>query len=204
MPTTNLISKTIGQTLIQSGTGVPDHVAPISTLYYNNTNNMVWVNETGLGSGWVFMTPAMYGELDIDTNTTLSTPGGVNVFISLSGLTWVNYNNNLKGFTKSGNKLVLNSGCTGTYRIIGNLGVLRNATTNDYKIGVSINGAVPALNAQSSTGTFETKTSGHGTVILDRVLNSNDTVELTVAATINGSATFRVRDANLIIYRIYS
>ncbi len=203
MATTNLISKTLGQMLIQSGNGIPDHIAPISSFYYNNDNNMLWQNENGLGNGWMFLPPAIYGELDLDTNTTLTTPVSVNTFVSLSGLTWVNYNNNVKGFTVNNNKLVLNSGLTGTYRIIGSLGVLRNATTNDYKIGVSINGAIPSLNQQSSTGTFSTKTSGHGTVIFDTILNSNDTVELTVATTINGTATFYVRNGNLIIYRIF-
>lgn len=203
MATTNLTSSSLGQVLVQSGNGTPDHVAPTGTLYYNLDNNMLWVNETGVANGWSIQVPVIYGELDIDTNTTLSTPSGLETFFSLSGLTWVNYNNNLKGFTKSGNKLVLNSGCTGTYRIIGSLGVLYNATVNNYKIGISINGATPALNAQSSTNTLTTKTSGHGTVIIDRVLNAGDTVELTVAPTISGTGTFYVRDANLIIYRIF-
>ena len=38
MPTTNLISKTLGQTNIQSGNGIPDHVAPIATIYYDLDN----------------------------------------------------------------------------------------------------------------------------------------------------------------------
>ena len=202
MPTTNLISKTLGQTNIQSGNGIPDHFAPIATIYYDLDNNMIWKSQNGLSNGWKMMRPSMYGELDIDTNTTLSTPNGVGTFFSLSGLTWVNYNGNVKGFTVNNNKLVLNSGCRGTYRVIGSLGVLRNATANNYKIGVSINGATPTLARQSSTGTVAVKTAGHGTVMFDILLNDNDTVELTVAPTINGSATFTVRNANLYIYRI--
>lgn len=186
---------------MQSGNGSPNHIAPNSSLYYNVDNNILWQNNDN-STSWVPLTTVVYGELDIDTNATLSTPSGVNTFFSLSALTWTNYNRNLKGFNQNLNKLVLNTGLNGTYRIIGSLGVLRNATANNYKIGISINGVTPTDFQQSSTGTISSKTAGHGTVIFDSILNGGDTVELTVAPTINGAATFTVRNANLIIYRI--
>lgn len=203
MATSNLISSSIGNTNIQSGDGTPDHQASVSTIYYDNQTGIIWENTYGLAGTWAPLTPSIYGELDIDTNTTLTTPNGVNVFVSLSGLTWVNNNYNLKGFTVNRNKLVLNNGLRGVYRIIGNLGVLRNATNNDYFVGVSINGQTPSALARSGTGTDANKTSGHGTVIIDVFLNNGDSVELTIAPTISGTGTFYVRDANLIIYRLY-
>jgi hypothetical protein len=203
MPTSNLITSSLGNLQIQSGSGTPNHTANAGTVYYDNNTNMLWESIYGTGNSWMPLTPSIYGELDIDTNTTLSTPSGVNTFFSLSGLTWVNNNNNLKGFTVNNNKLVLNNGLDGVYRVIGNLGVLYNATVNDYKIGVSINGQVPALSAQSSTGTNTVKTAGHGTVIIDTYLSGGTSVELTVAPTISGTGTFRVRDANLVIYRLF-
>ena len=204
MATNNLISNTLGQILMQSGNGTPDHIAPASSMYYNNDNNLLWINQNGGADGWMLMTPAIYGELDLDTNTTLSTPSGINVFFSLSGLSWTNYNNNLKGFTVNNNKLVLNNGLSGTYRIIGSLGVLYNAKVNNYLVGVSINGVTPGIDRQAGTNTLTTKTAGHGTVIFDTFLNGGDTIEMTVAPTISGIGTFRVRNGNLVVYRIFN
>lgn len=203
MATSNLISTSLGDINIQSGNGTPNHESSISTIYYDNNTGLIWENTNGFTSSWAPLTPVIYGELDVDTNTTLSTPNGVNVYISLSGLTWTNNNYNLKGFTVNGNKLVLNNGLSGVYRIIGNLGVLRNATTNGYFVGVSINGQNPTALARSATGTDVNKTSGHATVIFDSYLNGGDSVEMTIAPTISGAGTFYVRNANLIIYRLY-
>lgn len=206
MATSNLVSKTIGKTQVQSGNGIPDHVAPLNTLYYNEDNNLLWKNVSGVSNGWMMMPPAIYGELSLDTNVVTSTlPSSINVFLSLSGLTWVSNNNNMKGFTVVGNKLKLNNGLSGRYRIIANLGIDRNVTSNNYMMGVSINGVLPPLPVlQTPLSADGDKTSGHGYLSVDVNLNGGDTIELTVSSLLNTSVTFYVRNSSLIIYRIYS
>lgn len=207
MATTNLVSKTLGETYVQSGNGTPDHAAPIGAIYTDLNTNIVWVNNSTTGNMWTFIPPAIYGELYLPTNsTTLTTPSGVNTFVSLSGLTW-NDTGNLKGFTRNNQKLVLNSGCTGTYRIMANMSMVRDSAAgveNGYRLGVSINGtaSIP-LDYQSSCYVTSIRTVGHGTVIVDRTLNAGDTIELTVAPIVNGTNAFYVRNATLIIYRVF-
>ena len=207
MATTNLTSRTLGQTYVQSGNGTPDHVAPFGSVYTDLNTNLVYVNNSADGTKWALLPPAIYGEVYLPTNsTTLTTPNGLETFVSLSGLTW-NSTGNLKGFTRNNQKLVLNSGCTGTYRIMANMSMLRNSAAgveNGYRLGVSINGSASIpLDYQSSCYVTTIRTVGHGTVLVDRVLNGGDTIELSVAPIVNGTNAFYVRNASLIVYRIF-
>lgn len=202
MATSNLISKSLGQTYVQSGNGTPNHSAPISSLYTDLNTNLVWINNSVDGNIWTLLPPSIYGEIFLPTNTTVTTSvASLGSFISLSGLTW-NSAGSLKGFTRNNQKLTLNSGCTGTYRIMANMSFVRNSTANSHRMGISVNGSTSIpLNYQSGSYVSSNKTVGHGTVVVDRVLNDGDSVELLVTSTISPNS-FYVRNASLIIYRV--
>ena len=204
MATTNLNIKSLGNTTVQSGNGIPDHSSDRGSLYYNLDNNIVWQNVDNLFS-WMPLIPSIYGELQLFESVTTINATSTSGFFSTSTLNWKCYNNNIKGFTKVGNTLVLNSGLTGDYRIIMHgVMVIPAATTLTYSVGIAINGTVTNTPKYTSSCSFNsTKNVGHASVILDTVLNGGDTIAVAVG---NASATgtFILRDSNLIIYRIDS
>ena len=204
MATTNLITKSLGNIVIQSGNGSPDHSAVSGSLYYNLDTTILWQNIDGSSSSyWMPLIPAIYGELQLIRNATTINATSTTGFFSTSGLTWQCYNNNKKGFTKNGGTLILNNGLTGTYRIIMHAGMIIPSTTAGfYDVGIAINGIVTNTpKYKSACGFNATKNAAHASVILDTTLNGGDNVSVAVG---NASATgnFIVRDANLIIYRI--
>ena len=74
MATSNLISKSLGSILNQSGNGVPNHTSSQGSTYVDQTTSILYVNTDG-GTTWVDYNKVSYGNMSVTSNaTTISTP----------------------------------------------------------------------------------------------------------------------------------
>ncbi len=147
MATTNLISKSLGDVLTESGNGTPNHVSPRGSLYVDQDTGVLWQNKDG-STAWVEFSTAAYTEGYYQDNTTATSISATN--------TWTSVGNNFTlgssvGFSGSTNSLVLISGYDGKYSIRGDVTLSYVAGTNNYEAGVSINSANPVAGAYNGT-----------------------------------------------------
>lgn len=155
MATTNLISKSLGNILTQSGNGVPDHTAPIGSLYVNEDNATLYVNKDGLIS-WEILQTVSYGEAFYQDNAVETVITSTN--------TWTEINNNFgdgfsNGFNVINNTLVLENGRDGLYNISANITISRVGGTPQCEIGISKNNLTPinsAFNGATVNSTYTT------------------------------------------------
>jgi len=200
MATTNLILKSFGNIRLGSGNGTPDHNSLIGSLYHNQDSDSLWQNIDG-GVIWVPMNKTIYGEIGINTNTTVTAIATINVWVTLSALTWNTFGAvTLKGFTKNGNKLVLNNGLNGRYRIISSTTVLRSVS-GEFEVGISKNSGTPSIGMISSAGVNTSNTSGNCVIINDINLIGGDSIELSTRC-ISAASNLIIRNSSIIIYRI--
>ena len=61
MATTNLISKSLGDILLESGNGSPDHTSPKGSLYVDQDTAKVYQNTDG-ATNWQSYQTVAYGE----------------------------------------------------------------------------------------------------------------------------------------------
>ena len=80
MATTNLISKTLGCVLTESGNGTPDHTSPLGSLYSDKDTGSVWRNIDG-STQWEKLSTVAYGEAYVQGNTT-STNAVLNTWVA--------------------------------------------------------------------------------------------------------------------------
>jgi hypothetical protein len=140
MSTTNLITKSLGDILTESGNGVPDHVSPSGSLYSDMDSGSLYQNTDG-NTMWVKLQSVAYGEGSYQINTTPTTINSTN--------TWVAAGNNFTGGTDSigisasTDTLVILSGYDGTYEVRGDITLSYVAGTNNYEAGLGVNGLIP-------------------------------------------------------------
>ena len=116
MPTTNLISKSLGNILVQSGNGAPDHVADKGSYYTNIDTGTLFINIDGTATGWGPLSKIAYAQMTVTDNATEIAPGSLNQWQSTTSLTWVEKENN--GLTFSSGTLKPRTGKSGTFLII--------------------------------------------------------------------------------------
>lgn len=68
----NLIIKSLGKVEISSGDGLPDHVAPIGSVYTDTTTGKGYVNTTGRVAGWQKIIKDVDAYLSLTNNTITS------------------------------------------------------------------------------------------------------------------------------------
>ena len=144
MATTNLISKSLGDILTESGNGEPDHTSPAGSLYTDKDTGCLYQNTAGT-TLWFKLQSVAYGEGSYQLNTAATTITTIN--------TWVSVGNNLTlgdsiGVSANTDTLVIEPGYDGTYEVRGDVTISYVAGTNNYEVGLSVNNLVPA------TGTY--------------------------------------------------
>jgi len=139
MATTNLISKSLGDILTESGNGSPDHVSPKGSLYTDKDTGKLYQNKDG-NTLWVLLNTVAYGEADFSDNTNATTINTQNVWETVNA-TFVE--GDVIGFSATTNTLTLLSGYDGVYDIRCDATIQYVAGTNNYEIGLSINGNDP-------------------------------------------------------------
>jgi hypothetical protein len=139
MATTNLISKSLGDILTESGNGSPDHVSPKGSLYTDKDTAKIYQNKDG-SNNWYELNTIAYGEVYFVENTNATTINTQNVWESAN----VTYTGGTSvGFSADTSSLTLLNGYDGFYEIRGDATISYVAGTNNYEVGLSINGGDP-------------------------------------------------------------
>ena len=140
MATTNLITKSLGDVVTQSGNGEPDHVAPLGSVYSDKDTGTVWKNIDS-STGWEKLQTVAYGEAYVQNNTTTATSIGTSNTWTASG---VNLTEGIvKGFSGGTQNLTLLDGYDGDYEVKLDATLTRIAGTPNYEVGISVNSADP-------------------------------------------------------------
>lgn len=176
---TNIIDKSLGSILLQSGSGTPTHIAT-NGYFYSDYDSTVSYQYTL--SGWTVVSQCAFGSFEItgNTNTTLDTAS----WRSLSALTFIS--GDLLGCTYSGGKLIISSGYSGSYYIDCVLSAKRSAANANYSIGISINSLTPTSDSIGCSTVQTTYATESGLKISTRKnLVSGDTVSIAYNTTAN-------------------
>jgi len=113
MATTNLISRTVGTLLFESGNGVPNHTSPTGSIYADLDSSINYINRStgGSGTSWLEQHKSLWrGGMEFE-DLTVEAPNG-----------WVQ-------FTETGF-------FTQEAQIRTNEGITLDAATNDYRLNV--------------------------------------------------------------------
>lgn len=194
MATTDLSSKSLGDILTESGIGIPDHTSPKGSIYVDKTSGKIYQNKDGL-TKWVGLKGVAYANgfyQDNSTQTTISTSN-----------TWVSVGNNLTeglsvGFSANTDTIVVIDGYDGEYEIRADVSLERVAGTNNYEVGLSIDGANPLSGAYGGTSLDVSYPIQHVGFEKTISLSGGSTVELAVRNLTNNNNII-VKHAQLII-----
>jgi hypothetical protein len=136
---TNLISKSLGNILVQSGSGVPTHNATKGSLYTDIDTGLLYTNQ----GGWSFVSLIAYGGILLSGNTT---------GVVMNNTAWLEFEgdwyetgvcNGVIQNATSGNTLEVCVGRGGRYQIDVSAYLEYSSGTGNAYLGVSINGEVP-------------------------------------------------------------
>jgi hypothetical protein len=187
MATTDLSSKSLGDILLQSGIGTPDHSAPLGSLYTDKSTGSLWRNVNG-STSWEKLATVAYAEVFYQTNTTLTDIVTQNVWTPVTNSFTLG---EAVGFTASGSTLVLGTGYTGTYEVRGDITLAYQAGSANYEAGLSVNSADPVAGAYGGNYVDVTYNRQHigfqtivsltgGTTLSIEVRNLDSTADVTV------------------------
>lgn len=159
MATTNLVSKTLGDVLVQSGTGTPDHAASRGSYYTNVSTGTIFINTNG-STGWDSLNRVSFGDVYIQNNATLTTIGSNTTWFTLTGLTWtVGLNNGISVATNG--VMTVATGRGGRYNVVLTSTIAYSTAAATIEVGISKNGVAPATGYyQGSTLSAEVATQG--------------------------------------------
>jgi hypothetical protein len=177
MATTNLISKSLGDILTESGSGTPNHTSPKGSIYTNLNTGTQFINNDGV-SGWTENIWVSYGEIYFQDATANSSISVHPTWTRFTGETYTlgEYN----GVSASSGRLQIDTGRGGKYDVICSGSIEADtANNNSYNIGFGIN-ASGATDGHYGTTTVNTGGPTHATVTVRGIvdLNDGDTVEV--------------------------
>lgn len=198
MATSNLITKSLGTTQLSSGSGSPDHVAPTGSLYTDTLTGKTYVSADGTSTGWELLQAPAFGEIFLNTNTTVTTITANN-WIATTGLPgWTLSDSN--GFTGT-SSLVVGANKGGKYLVVAGGSLLFNAALATYDLGISINGGNPAAgNFQSST----VEAAGYNRFIgVNTYIDLVPTDRVSIALRSTTSTNIILRHATLVVTKVF-
>jgi hypothetical protein len=197
MATTNLISKSLGDILTESGNGEPNHISPKGSLYTDKDVPKTYQNVDG-GTTWLPFSTVAYGYGFFQGNTSQTTissqDGWVGVGINLT-------EGDSVGFSANTDTLVVLNGYDGNYEINGEATIDFVAGTNGYEIGLSINGNPPesgTYNGATIDTTYQTQHIGFET---KTNLSGGTTLEFSVR-NITNTDNIIVKNAQLFVRKL--
>jgi hypothetical protein len=202
MATSNLISKSLGSVLTQSGNGSPNHIAVKGTIYVDQTTSILYVNVDN-STSWVEYNKVSYGNMYISGSATIISTPVTNTWYSLSGSTWLAGTTNGVTFSGGVDTLNVQTGKSGKYLIIGNGRINRSGGNSVYELGISINNASPAIGYYNMSCTVATETSSSISVHGYFNLSAGDTVQLAVR-NITGTSNILVSESSLTIIKLFN
>lgn len=207
MATTNLQSQSLGDILVESGNGTPDHTSPKGSYYTNITTGTLFINSNGTSTGWETLSKVVWGDMYIQSNTTNT--AGTTSWVSLTGLTWFYCCGNGTEMTTNGKlRIKTNKGGTFLVNATGTVQVQGVASAWTFFLGVSKNGATPADGFWQSC-MLDGALSATATDEDDKTLMINNTVSLSAGDTLemalrmdSTTPTGRLESGNIFVYRI--
>ena len=199
MATTNLISKSIGDILMETGNGSPDHTSPKGSTYVDQDSGIMYTNKDG-GVDWEEHNNITYANMWLTGNTTNTTITVAGTWYSLRPLSWSG--GTMHGIVYSGATNVLVADRPGTYLVTcnANLGIV-SATNSKYDVGISKNFISPQFNYYQGCSTDATEDNPNINVIGFYDLVSVDTIELGVRNT-SSTNNALLQDASITIFKI--
>jgi hypothetical protein len=210
MATTNLNSQSLGDILVESGNGIPDHTSPKGTYYTNIDTQTIFMNLDGTSSGWVSLNKLGWGEMLFNDNgATTYAALSANVWAATNGaaVPWV-LNSGSFGFEEANNgELRVKTGFGGTYKIILTCTVGLASGTAGYilSMGFSLNNTEP-VDGYWSEGELD---GGDAGTLARKTLVVNNTISLSdgdfCGMNIRSNSavpTLKLYGANLLLQRI--
>jgi hypothetical protein len=189
MATTNLISKSLGDVLTESGNGTPDHTSPLGSLYSDKDTGVVWRNIDS-GTSWEKLSTVAYGHGYYNDNTTSTTISQANTWFPVGN----NFTEGLSvGFSASTDTLVVEPGYGGDYEIRADVTIDYTTASGNYEVGVSINQNDPTdgcFNGAYLTTTYIK--SCISIICPTKTLSAGDTISLDIqnrTGAVNGEVT---------------
>jgi hypothetical protein len=158
MATTNLISKSLGDLLTESGNGTPDHTSPMGSLYTDKDTGNVWRN-TDAGTTWEKLQTVAYGEGYVQNNTSTLTGFGSPNLWTATGISLTE--GIVNGFSGNTQFLVALDGYDGDYEVKLDATLTHNAGSPNYEVGISVDGLDPVSGAYSGCYLDSTQSSQH-------------------------------------------
>ena len=207
MATTNLQSQSLGNILIESGNGTPNHISSKGSYYTNIDTGSLFINSTGTSTGWEMMNKVAWGEIYLQANGTNT--AGTTSWVSLSGLSWNFTGGNGIEMSPRG-KLRVKSNKGGLYHLlsVGSIQTQNVTSSYDFFLGISKNGLTPSdgfwqgcqLNGNlSATAALEDDKSLTITNIIS--LSAGDTLEMSLRMS-SVTPSGRLESGSIFIYRI--
>lgn len=197
MSTTNLISKSLGDILTESGNGTPDHISPLGSLYSDKDTGNVWRNINSTTT-WELLSTVAYGEGFYQNNTTDTTISTQNVWASVGNTFNEGY---MIGFSNSGDTLALIDGYDGDYEIRGNVTISYSVGVANYEVGLSVNGADPVAGTYGGAYIDSTQTRQHIGFQTIVSLSGGTTLSLDVR-NLDSTSNLDIRHAQLLARKI--
>lgn len=192
MATTNLISKTLGEILLQSGNGTPNHTAPNGSIYSDIDNSEIYIIVSG---SWEKLYKVSYGFGYIKDNTTSLGIDASNTWY-LSGTTLLERISS--GVSVSSNSMVIDTNRGGNYKIIISATLRNVINTNDFDVGISINNIVPSEFSRVTT----TGTNRYNVVVSGFYdLSASDTIKI-VIRNVNATNNVTITNAQIQVHKL--
>ena len=176
MATTNLISKSLGDILTESGNGTPNHISPKGSLYTNKDSGYLYQNRDG-NVQWEILNTVAYGEAYFQANTNTTTINTVNVWED-GNYTFTQ--GDVLGFSAGTATMTLLNGYDGVYEIIGDVTINYVAGTNNYEVGLSINNNDPQVGTYQGCLINATYTRQHIGFVTTQTLTGGTTLRFNV------------------------
>jgi hypothetical protein len=198
MATTNLVSKSLGDVLTESGNGVPDHTSPMGSIYSDKDTGNVWRNTDG-STTWEQLSSVAYGQVYFNDSTTTTTISSSPAWFAADHPAWTTGPS--VGFSGNSKNMLLLSGYSGTYEIRADVTLDYTTSADNYEVGISINGADPTAGAYSGTYLDTTYVKSHLSIQTIKTLSDGNTISLDIRnidAAVNGEITH----AQLFVRRI--
>jgi hypothetical protein len=198
MATTNLISKSLGDVLTESGNGTPDHTSPLGSLYSDKDTGNLWRNLAGTTT-WELLSTVAYGMAYYQDNGTATT-------ISSAYPNWTAVGNSFTegltvGFSASTSTLVVEGGYDGDYEVIGHVTIEETAGAQNYEVGLSVNSADPVDGTFGGAYVNTTQTTQHIGFNTLVSLVGTDTLNIDVRP-LSGTPNVTIKHAQLLVRKV--
>lgn len=202
MATSNLISKSLGDILMETGNGSPSHNSPKGSTYVDQDTAILYVNIDGDGT-WVDKNKISYGNMYISGNATTISPVVLNTWYALSGATWSAGTSNGVVFSATSDTLNIETGKAGKYFVIGNARINRQTANAVYEVGISLNNASPTAGYYNKSSTDSTETTSSISVHGYFNLSQGDVIQLS-ARNITTTNNILVSESSLTVIKLFN